>query len=86
MSSAEKLLARMKRTKAGWTHKDLDTLYRGFGFEVEEDGPHSMYIHSTYPQLRASVTRSHTVAIGYVQHALKLIEELKSLEGKAKRQ
>ena len=82
MSSAEKLLARMKRTKAGWTHKDLDTLYRGFGFEADEDGPHTVYVHSKYPQLRASVTRSRTVAVGYVQHALKLIEQLQDLERK----
>jgi hypothetical protein len=62
----------------------LDRLYRGFGFEVEEDGPHSVYIHARYPQLRASVTRSRTLPVGYIQHAPKLIEELKVLEKKEK--
>jgi len=45
-----------------------------------------VYIHSMYPQLRASVTRSHTLPVGYVQHALKLIEELKSLQKEDRKQ
>ena len=32
MSPAEKMLEKMRRTKAGWSQDDFATLYEGFGF------------------------------------------------------
>ena len=81
MSSAEKLLARMRQSKSGWGFHDLDTLYRGFGFEVREGGKHTMYIHPHFPQLRATVARHRSLPIGYIQHAIQLIDQLKKIEG-----
>jgi hypothetical protein len=81
MTSAEKLYRRMRRTKAGWRLSDLDRLYRGFGFEVWEGAKHTLYIHPEFPSLRATVTRSRSVAVGYIEHALQLIEELKEKRG-----
>lgn len=80
MSSAEKLFQRMRRSKAGWTFEDLRRLYTGFGFEMIQGGRHTMYIHPKYPQLRATVTRSRSLAVGYIVHALALIEALKQIE------
>jgi hypothetical protein len=81
MTSAEKLYQRMRRTKAGWKPSDLDRLYRGFGFEVREGAKHTLYIHPEFPNLRATVTRSPSLAVGYIEHALELIEALKEERG-----
>lgn len=83
MSPAEKLLARMRQSKAGWGFHDLDALYRGFGFEAREGGKHVMHVHPQFPQLRATVARHRSLPIGYIQHAIRLIEELKELERRA---
>lgn len=79
MSSAERLLARMRQTAAGWGQDDLDALFRGFGFQARE-GKHTVYRHPKYPQLRATVPRHGSLAKGYVRYAVKLIDTLKSLE------
>jgi hypothetical protein len=81
MTSAEKLYQRMRRTKAGWKPSDLDRLYRGFGFEVREGAKHTLYIHPEFPNLRATVTRSRSLAVGYIEHALQLIATLKEERG-----
>jgi len=81
MTSAEKLYQRMRRTKAGWRPSDLDRLYRGFGFEVVEGAKHTLYIHPEFPNLRATVTRSRSLAVGYIVNALQLIETLKEERG-----
>jgi len=81
MNKADKLLERMCASKTGWRPDDLDDLYKGFGFEVHEGRRHTMYIHPKYPELRATVSRHRSLAIGYIQHAIKLIEQLKKLEG-----
>ena len=82
MSRAEKLLERMRNTKAGWGADDLNTLYVGYGFESREGGGHTIYIHSKYPELRATVARHGSLAVGYIQHAISLIEKLHELEKK----
>lgn len=86
MSRAQSLLKRMRRSKAGWTYVDLDNLYIGFGFKVREGGKHRIYIHSRYPQLRATVTRSRSLAKGYIRHALHVIDKLSELEAKHEKQ
>lgn len=82
MSRVKSLLERMRRSKAGWTYVDLDNLYRGLGFKVREGGKHRVYIHSRFPQLRATVTRSRSLAKGYIEHALNLANRLSELEAK----
>ena len=81
MTSAEKLYQRMRRTKAGWRPSDLDRLYRGFGFEVWQGAKHTLYIHPELPSLRATVTRSRSLPVGYIEHALELIAVLKQKRG-----
>jgi len=80
MPSIEKLLERMHRSKAGWTFADLEKLYLGLGFEVREGGKHRVYIHRKFPELRATVTRSRSLAKGYIEHALSLAKRLKEKE------
>lgn len=80
MDAAEKLLERMRASKAGWGEKDLETLYRGFSFEVREGSRHRFFYHSKYPQLYATVARHNSLAKGYIATAVKLIDQLKQLE------
>ena len=70
----------MKESKAGWQFNDLDRLYRYYGFKVREGGKHCVYTHPKYPKLKATVTRSRSLAIGYIQCAIKQIEQLRELE------
>lgn len=76
MGRHEKLFHQMREGKYGWKYNDLDALYRGYGFEVREDGKHTMYIHPEFKTLRATVARHRSLPIGYIQHAIKLIEQL----------
>lgn len=77
----EDLLARMVRTKAGWGWDDLDQLYTSFGFDKREGGKHTVYTHRASPfELRATVTRQRSVAVGYIQTAIKLVRRLKELQ------
>jgi len=39
-----------------------------------------MYIHSEFPELRATVTRHRSLPIGYIQFAIKLIDRLRKLK------
>jgi hypothetical protein len=75
-----KELEQMRRSKAGWRHKDLDALYQGFGFELEEGGKHALYVHPAHPDLRATVTRARDMPKGYVSYAVKLVDALLARE------
>jgi hypothetical protein len=77
MSQAEKLLQRMRRSLSDWSADDLAKLYIGFGFVASEGGNHTIYIHETYKDLRATVARHTALAKGYTSHAIKTIDELK---------
>jgi len=67
----------MRRSRAGWHHRDLDRLYTGFGFECDEGAKHSLYIHPKYLDLRATVTRSPgELPPGYATTAVRLIQTL----------
>ena len=81
MSKGEKLLMRMRASKAGWSPQDLDRLYRHYGFSVREGGKHCVYFHSKYPFLMATVKRHTQLGKGYIQDAINLIDKLKVLEG-----
>lgn len=58
MARPIRLLERMRRSKAGWTHNDLHCLYVGFGFEFRDGRRHRLYVHPLYADLRATVSRS----------------------------
>ena len=79
MTAAEKLRARMWRTKGGWRPEDLDRLYRGFGFQVREGRKHRIYSHPSFPELRATVSRASPLATGYIETALELLDRLDEL-------
>lgn len=81
MSTAEKLLEKMRQTKQGWGYNDLERLYEGFGFESRQGGSHAFFSHPKHRDLAATVARHRSLAGGYVQHAIKLIDELKKREG-----
>ena len=76
------LLERMRRSKTGWTAGDLERLYVGFGFRWREGHKHRFYVHPRHPDLYTTVTRSsHRVAPGYVQTAVRLIDNLQRRGG-----
>ena len=77
---AIKLLERMRRSKAGWKRYDLDQLYEGFGFVITHGSNHDIVKHPTYPRLRATLPRHTYLARGYVEYAIKLIDQLIALE------
>jgi len=80
MANIEQLLEKMRRTKDGWTCDDLDKLYIGLGFIMREGGKHRIYIHPKFPELRATVPRSRSLAKGYVSHAIRMGDSLKQKE------
>lgn len=81
----EEILEQMRRTKAGWKASDFEKLYTGFGFEEKGSGRDTKYVHRTYKQLFASVSRgSGELATGYSSTAVKLIDRLKMLEADSK--
>ena len=83
MTRGERLLSRMRASKNGWTCEDLRAVYLARDFEEDQGASHTLYIHRTHTQLRATVTRSSgIIATGYVQTAVKLIDELERLESK----
>jgi hypothetical protein len=80
MNDAEKLLVRMRASKADWSFKDLETLYLGYGFSYREGGSHRFYYHPKYPMLYATVARHTSLAKGYVVAAIRLVDQLQQLE------
>jgi hypothetical protein len=80
---AVKLLERMRASKHGWGADDLDTLLTGFGFERRDGGKHRIYTHPDYPQLHETVSHQRDLPPGYVQTAIKDIEELGRLRAAA---
>jgi len=82
MGSGDKLLSKMRDSKTGWQFHDLDRLYRYYGFKVREGGKHCIYTHPEHPSLLATVTRSRSLPIGYIQHAIKIIDKLLELSQK----
>jgi hypothetical protein len=84
-SVRRKLRARMGRSASGWRARDLERLYRGFGFVKRQRGPHDVYFHPRFPHLTATVTRaSGTLPPGYVEAALDLLDALDALVAQAR--
>jgi hypothetical protein len=83
-SKAHKLLDRMRRSKADWMAKDLLQLYEGFGFLITHGSNHDIVKHPRYLNLRTTLPRHKFLARGYVEYAVKLIDELLVLEKQEK--
>jgi hypothetical protein len=78
----EKLLKRMRASKAGWGWNDLDRLYGSFGFDKRDRGKHSVFTHPEFPrELRATIARHRSLPIGYISTAVKMIDRLRELRG-----
>jgi len=78
---AEKLLLQMHDSPTNCTLGDLYTVYSGFGFELRRGRKHDIVKHPKYGWLRASLPRKHeSIALGYFEHAVKTINELKQIE------
>jgi predicted RNA binding protein YcfA (HicA-like mRNA interferase family) len=80
MGTAEKLLERMRASKADWGQDDLHTLYSGFGFSCKEGSRHRLYTHPKLPGVLATVARHNSLAPGYVATAIRNIDALRNLE------
>lgn len=80
MTKAQRLLERMRQSKADWKRADLDRLYNGFGFLITHGANHDIVKHPKYPNLRTTLPRHRTLARGYVEFAVKLIDTLIELE------
>lgn len=70
------LLERMRRSKAGWHERDLRELYEGFGFVRVEGSNHILYKHPVYSDLRATVSRSSHLKVGYFATAVRNVDRL----------
>jgi hypothetical protein len=79
-SKAEKLLEHMRNSKSGWKRPDLDKLYEGFGFIITHGTNHDIIKHPDFSQLRTTLPRHRVLAKGYVESAVKLIEQLLDLQ------
>ena len=53
MNGNDKLLSAMRRSKYGWKWRDLERLYKSFGFLKREGGQHTIYWSPRFPMLRA---------------------------------
>lgn len=80
MPNAARLLRRMQQTKEGWGWSDLNTIYTGYGFAKDDDGPHTVYIHPEFCELRATVARHKQLHPAYASTAVKLIRRLEDLQ------
>ena len=78
--TAADLLEAMRRSKNNWTRRDLETLYKGFGFRIRIGAKHDLAIHEQYPNLRNTLPNHKSFAKGYITSAVKLIDRLKELE------
>ena len=76
----EKLLQRMRATKAGWSNLDVHSLLSSFGFTYREATHGRLYSHPRYPQLVLNVAHRREIGKFYIAAAIRLINNLKELE------
>ena len=76
--AAQKLLERMRSTSSGWSQKDFNHLFLGFGFKCKEGKKHSIYNHPSSEDLWISVPRHNKLKAWVAREAVKLIDELLS--------
>lgn len=75
---ALRLLQRAKDSPAGWTRKELDSLYRSFGFIIINGRNHDIVKHPDLPNdIKGTLTRSSgEIHPDYVRHAVNMINML----------
>lgn len=75
------LLAKARATKAGWHHKEIESLYYAFGFTIKNGrGPHDKVYHPKYPELITWLPRHDKIGEYNIDNAIKLIDRLQKLE------
>jgi len=79
-SKAEKLLERMRRSQSGWKYRDLEILFKGFGFEIRQGANHAILTHPDYPELRYTLPRHRDIRKQYVKDAVKIVDKLLELQ------
>lgn len=76
-TKAEKLLVLMRQSPKNWKRRDLETLYKGFGFTISSSrGPHDKVTHPDFPMLITSLPRHKELAIYNIVQAIDLIDKL----------
>ncbi|MEW6405090.1 MAG: hypothetical protein AB1649_25110 [Chloroflexota bacterium] len=83
VSKADKrleLLEQMRKSKSNWKKEDIERLYKEFGFILRHGGSHDVVTHPKFPKLRATLARHKALPKGYVQFAVKLIDQLLELQ------
>jgi hypothetical protein len=78
IKKAMRLLQRAKDAPYGWTRNELDSLYKSFGFIIENRTKHDIAKHHDLPKdEKATLTRSSgEIHPDYVRRAVELIEML----------
>jgi len=83
VSKAQKrldLLEQMRKSKSNWKKEDIEKLYKEFGFIIRHGSNHDIVTHPEFPKLRATLARHKALPKGYVQYAVKLIDQLLELQ------
>jgi hypothetical protein len=83
VSKAQKrldLLEQMRKSKSNWKKEDIEKLYKEFGFIIRHGSNHDIVTHPEFPKLRATLARHRALPKGYVQFAVKLIDQLLELQ------
>ena len=73
------LLEQMRKSKSNWKKGDIERLYTEFGFIIRHGNSHDVVTHPEYPKLRATLARHRALPKGYVQFAVKLVDQLLEL-------
>lgn len=73
---ALRLLEQMRLSSSNWKRRDIEQLYRAFGFEIRHGSKHDVVTHPQHPDLRATLARHNALAKGYVRAAVNLVDEL----------
>ena len=74
------LLEQMRKSKSNWKKGDIEKLYKEFGFVIRHGGSHDVVTHPEFPKLRATLARHKALPKGYVQFAVKLVDQLLELK------
>jgi|GEM_PF-774863 len=78
---AEKILAQLRQSSKNCKRRDLETLYKGFGFIIESSrGPHDKVYHPDFPMLITALPRHNELANYNISQAIALIDKLLSLK------
>ena len=80
MDDGEKLLSRMRTSRAGWSERDIEKLLTSFGFTFRQATHGRLYYHPSYPQLALNVAHRRELGKYYITASVKLIDDLKKLE------